>query len=148
MSWQVPIVLLHSSYPYTREAGYLASVYKNVYLDIGEVFPMVSRDGQEKILRQALELTPTTKILWSTDGHHYPETYWLANRQGREALDKVMVEYVKSEDLTVLQAMLAVKQVLFENSNQLYNLGLKIPSATEATDQSRTVEDTNKVSSS
>lgn len=33
----VPFVLLHSSYPYTREAGYLATVYKNVYLDIGEV---------------------------------------------------------------------------------------------------------------
>lgn len=30
-------VLLHSSYPYTREAGYLTSVYKNVYLDFGEV---------------------------------------------------------------------------------------------------------------
>jgi Amidohydrolase len=27
------IVLLHSSYPYTREAGYLATVYENVYLD-------------------------------------------------------------------------------------------------------------------
>lgn len=34
----VPFVLLHSSYPYTREAGYLATAYKNVYLDIGEVF--------------------------------------------------------------------------------------------------------------
>lgn len=30
-------VLLHSSYPYTREAGYLTSVYRNVYLDFGEV---------------------------------------------------------------------------------------------------------------
>ncbi len=27
----VPIVLLHASYPFTREAGYLASVYANVY---------------------------------------------------------------------------------------------------------------------
>lgn len=30
-------VLLHSSYPYTREAGYLTAMYKNVYLDFGEV---------------------------------------------------------------------------------------------------------------
>ena len=30
-------MLLHSSYPYTREAGYLTSVYPNVYLDFGEV---------------------------------------------------------------------------------------------------------------
>ena len=35
------IVLLHASYPFTKEAGYLASVYKNCYLDIGEVFPFL-----------------------------------------------------------------------------------------------------------
>lgn len=140
------MVLLHSSYPYTREAGYLATVYKNVYLDIGEVFPMVSRNGQENILRQALELTPTSKILWSTDGHHYPETYWLANKQGRDTLEKVMLEYVEHQDLTVSQAMLAAKQILFENSNQLYNLGLKLPDTTEASYESGTVADNNKVS--
>lgn len=37
----VNIVLLHGSYPFTAEAGYLASVYSNVFLDIGEVFPFV-----------------------------------------------------------------------------------------------------------
>jgi predicted TIM-barrel fold metal-dependent hydrolase len=80
----VPFVLLHSAYPYTREAGYLATVFKNVYLDIGEVFPMVSRDGQKAILRQALEITPGSKLLYSSDGHFLPETFWLANWQFRE----------------------------------------------------------------
>jgi predicted TIM-barrel fold metal-dependent hydrolase len=80
----VPFVLLHSAYPYTREAGYLATVYKHVYLDIGEVFPMVSRDGQKSILRQSLEIVPGSKLLYSTDGHWFPETFWLANKQFRE----------------------------------------------------------------
>ena len=31
------IVLLHSSYPFTQEAGYLTAVYENVFLDFGEV---------------------------------------------------------------------------------------------------------------
>jgi predicted TIM-barrel fold metal-dependent hydrolase len=57
----VPFVLLHASYPYTQEAAYLATVYRHVYLDIGEVFPMVSRDGQLTILRQALELVPGSR---------------------------------------------------------------------------------------
>ncbi len=60
-------VLLHASYPYTREAGYLTAVYKNVYLDIGEVFPAVSRHGQEALIRQALELAPTNKLMWSSE---------------------------------------------------------------------------------
>lgn len=66
---KVPIVLLHASYPWTQEAGYLATVYDNVYADIGEVFPMVSKEGQERVIREILELCPTEKILWSTDGH-------------------------------------------------------------------------------
>jgi hypothetical protein len=122
----VPIVILHSSYPYTREAGYLATVYKNCYLDIGEVFPMVSRDGQEKVLRQSLELTPWSKLLWSTDGHYFPETYWLANIQGREVMEKVFCEYMAQEDLSVSQAIEAVKAILFDNSNKLYSLKLKL----------------------
>jgi hypothetical protein len=80
----VPFVLLHSAYPYTREAGYLATVYRHVYLDIGEIFPMVSRDGQRAILRQAMELVPGSKLLYSSDGHWFPETFWLANTQFRE----------------------------------------------------------------
>ena len=85
----VPIVLLHASYPFTREAGYLASVYDNVYLDIGEVFPMVSQDGQEKVIKDSLELCPSEKLMWSTDGHWFPETYLLAVIQVRQALQKV-----------------------------------------------------------
>jgi hypothetical protein len=85
----IPIVLLHAGYPFTREAGYLASVYDNVYADIGEVFPCVSQDGQERILREILELCPWSKILWSTDGHWFPETYLLAVIQMREVFETV-----------------------------------------------------------
>jgi hypothetical protein len=88
----IPFVLLHSAYPYTREAGYLASVFTNAYLDIGEVFPMLSRDGQNSVLRQSLELVPASKLLWSTDGHFFPETYWLANKQFRAALEDVRLK--------------------------------------------------------
>ena len=87
----VPIVLLHASYPFTKEAGYLASTYANVFLDIGEVFPMVSQEGQENVLREALELCPSEKLTWSTDGHWFPETYLLAVTQVREALEHVSV---------------------------------------------------------
>lgn len=85
----LPIVLLHASYPFTREAGYLASVYENVYADIGEIFPFVSQDGQTSAVRQVLELCPWSKILWSTDGHWFPETYILAIIQMREVLESV-----------------------------------------------------------
>ncbi|KAE9977063.1 hypothetical protein EG327_007874 [Venturia inaequalis] len=119
----VPFVLLHSAYPYTREAGYLASTYKNAYLDIGEVFPMLSRDGEVQVLRQALELVPYNKLLWSTDGHYFPETYWLANKQFREVLEEVLVEYTRENDLSESQAIDLATGLMFNSSNDLYKMG-------------------------
>ena len=124
-------VLLHSSYPFSQEARYLATVYHNVYRsyivvaaftdglvlnsDFGEVVPMVSRDGQHTIIRQVLELTPGTKILWSSasnvsssngvtaliqllevDGDWWPETYYLAVVQVRETLYDVCFRHVSN----------------------------------------------------
>ena len=125
----VPIVLLHASYPYTRIAGHMATVFKNVYLDIGAVFPEVSRDGQERVLRECLEMTPWATMLWSTDGHWFPETFWLANLQGREALRKVLVEYVERGDFAVEEGVRAARGILFGNANRLYGLGLRIDEA-------------------
>ncbi|KAF9889851.1 hypothetical protein FE257_006941 [Aspergillus nanangensis] len=119
---EVDFVLLHSAYPYTRQAGYLACVFNNVYLDLGEVFPMVSRDAQESILREALEIVPTARLIWSTDGHFFPETFYLANVQFRQALERVFVEYVHRGDWTVAIARAAVADILFHNSNRLYCL--------------------------
>ncbi|TKX24469.1 fluG-like protein [Elsinoe australis] len=118
----VVFVLLHSSYPYTREAGYLATVYKNAYLDLGEIFPMVSIEGQISAIKQSMELTPFSKLLWSTDGHHHPETYWLANKQFRRVLFRVFKDLLAEEVIDLDDAIQAIKDILFENSNRIYNL--------------------------
>ncbi|KAH8101284.1 amidohydrolase-domain-containing protein [Cristinia sonorae] len=124
-------VLLHSSYPYTREAGYLTANYPNVYLDFGEVFPFLSAEGQRNVVRQVLELAPTNKILWSTDGHWWPESYYLGTVQAREVLYDVLSASVKAQEMTEAQAIGVVKRALFDNANKLYNLGLEphIPSS-------------------
>jgi len=120
----VPIVLLHAGYPFTRETGYLASVYENVYADIGEVFPCVSQDGQERIVREVLELCPWSKILWSTDGHWFPETYLLAVMQMREVFETVLCDYVRRGHLGWRAAIDLVRDVLFKNAKKLYHLEL------------------------
>ncbi|KAI5237679.1 glutamine synthetase/guanido kinase [Aureobasidium subglaciale] len=123
----VQMILLHTSYPYMRQAGYLATVYKNVYLDLGEVFPQVSRNGQETILRQCMEVTPISKLLFSTDAHHFGEVYWLALKQFRQAFERILVEYVREDDLTVEQAIDAAKDIYFNNANRVYNLRAELP---------------------
>ncbi|KAG7087501.1 hypothetical protein E1B28_013462 [Marasmius oreades] len=120
-------VLLHSSYPYMRDAGYMASVYENVFLDFGEVFPCVSGHGQRSIIQQILELTPTNKLLWSTDGHWFPESFYLGTLQARQALYDVLSEIVAKGELKETQAISVIKDAFFSNSNRLYNLGLNEP---------------------
>ncbi|CAG8371601.1 unnamed protein product [Penicillium salamii] len=118
------IVLLHSAYPFTREAGYLASVYDHVYLCLGGPFPMISREGQEKIIRESLELTPSSRLLWGTDSKFHPEGFWLANLQFRQALEKVLVDYVQHGDFNIPQAKKIAADILFETANTLYYLQL------------------------
>ena len=122
----VPFVILHSSYPYTREAGYLATMYKNAYLDIGEIFPMISLEGQIAAIKQSMELTPFSKLLWSTDGIHFPERFWLANKQFRQVLFRVFKEQLLDDVLSLSEAKAAVHDILFENSNKLYNLNIGV----------------------
>ncbi|KAI5204754.1 glutamine synthetase/guanido kinase [Aureobasidium subglaciale] len=136
----VQMILLHTSYPYMRQAGYLATVYKNVYLDLGEVFPQVSRNGQETILRQCMEVTPISKLLFSTDAHHFGEVYWLALKQFRQALEKVLVEYVREEDLTVEQAIDAAKDIYFNNAKRVYNLRVELPDMESSNREARIMQ--------
>jgi hypothetical protein len=109
---------------------------------------MISRDGQERVLQQALELTPWSKLLWSTDGHYYPETFWLANVQGREAMEKVLCNYVESGDLNIDDAVRTARDIFFENSNRLYSLKLQFD-ARNLPDRSKnakpTVEEVSRI---
>lgn len=132
----VPIVLVYSGRPWTKEAGYLATVHSNVYVDIG-VFPCMNQDGQEGVIRDLLEFCPTEKIVWSSDGHDLPETYLLARIQSHEAFEKVLVEYVNKKALTIQQAVKVVENIFFNTSNELYALQMKLRSIkTQAIDQS------------
>ncbi|RYP31945.1 hypothetical protein DL767_005486 [Monosporascus sp. MG133] len=131
----VPIVILHAGYPWTREAAYLAMAYPNVYVDTGEVFPCLSRQGQEGVVKQILELCPWSKVLWSTDGHWFPEMYAIATIQVRSVLKTVLGELVKTGQLNEKQAVQLVQDILFNNSKKLYNLQVEssLPSFTELT---------------
>ncbi|KAJ6442411.1 Neutral protease 2 [Purpureocillium lavendulum] len=136
----VQVVLLHSGYPFARETGYLAAMYANVYADIGEVFPFLSRDGQENVVRHILELCPASKVLWSTDGHWFPETYFLAVVQMREVFETVLCEYVRNGDLTWGQACRFVEDILFHNANRIYSLELQMQRPKERALVAQTVD--------
>ncbi len=119
----VPFVLLHASYPYVRELGYLASLYSNVWMDMGLAIPFATVDIPS-VWRQALSLTPTSKILFSTDAYSIPEIYWLAARWGRWGLGRVLDEVIEIGALTQAEALDVAHQILHENAEKLYEVNL------------------------
>jgi hypothetical protein len=117
-----PIVLLHASYPYAQEAGYLASVYPQVYLDCGLAVPFLSVAGMRSVMQQLLELAPTSKLMYSSDAHNIPELYYLGAKWGREVLGQVLDEAIKNSDLTAKEAESVATAILSENARALHHL--------------------------
>jgi uncharacterized protein len=115
-----PLVLLHAAYPFTREGGYLAATYSQVYLDFGLAIPLLSTSGMERVVEQLFELGPASKVMYSSDAHHVPELYYLAARHGREALGNALDRAVGCGDLTVAEAGRMAGDVLRGNAARVY----------------------------
>jgi len=118
---QVPFVLLHASYPYVRELGYLASLYSNVWMDMSLAIPFATIDIPA-VWRQALSLTPFSKILFSTDAYSIPEIFWLAARWGRWGLGVVLEEARSLGALSAAETTEAAEHILYQNSAKLYHV--------------------------
>jgi hypothetical protein len=108
---ETPFVLLHC-YPFVREAGWLAHVYPNVFLDLSLTIPHVARPREA--LGEALELAPVSKLLYASDAARTPELYLLAATWWRDALAVVLPELLGGG------AEAAARMVLRENALALY----------------------------
>jgi uncharacterized protein len=118
----VPIVLLHAGYPFTREAGYLAGVYRNAFVDLGLAIPLLSVAGMAGVIRACLELTPLSKLLFSTDAHVIPDLFYLGATWGRQALATELDRTVQDGDLTPREAEEAAALILGGNARKLYGI--------------------------
>jgi predicted TIM-barrel fold metal-dependent hydrolase len=85
----VPVMLLHC-WPYQRQAGYLAAVWPQVYLDVGLTLSYVGPTRAPAVLAEAMELAPFGKLLYSSDAFGLPELYLLGAHTFRVALAEVL----------------------------------------------------------
>ncbi|KAF5737513.1 Glutamate-ammonia ligases catalytics glutamate-ammonia ligases isoform 2 [Tripterygium wilfordii] len=115
-------VLLHASYPFSKEASYLASVYPQVYLDFGLAVPKLSVHGMISSVKELLELAPIKKVMFSTDGYAFPETYFLGSKKAREVIYSVLRDACIDDDLCVAEAIEAAKDIFSENAIQFYRI--------------------------
>jgi predicted TIM-barrel fold metal-dependent hydrolase len=117
-----PVVLLHASYPYAREAGYLAAMYPQVFVDYGLAVPCLSVGGMRRAVAMLLELAPTSKVMYSSDAHVVPELYYVSALWGRRVLADVLEGAVADGDLTAREAEEAAEAILRGNARRVYRL--------------------------
>jgi predicted TIM-barrel fold metal-dependent hydrolase len=113
-------VLLHT-YPFSREAGYLAGIYSHVYADLSLTIPFTAHGGAAAILA-ALEQAPTSKLLLATDAFSIPELFYLGALYARESLGTALDQLQAEGWLTAGQAELAARQLLHDNGARLYGV--------------------------
>jgi uncharacterized protein len=116
----MPVVLLHECYPYTRQGGYLAAVYENVYLDLSYGIPLLGYGEMLSFTRQALGVAPSSKLMYSSDGIGVPELHWISAIDGRRAIGQVLGELVSHRELDLPDAEAAGDDVLRANATRLY----------------------------
>jgi predicted TIM-barrel fold metal-dependent hydrolase len=72
--------------------------------------------------RAALAVAPTSKLLYSSDGHSIPEHVWLGARRGREIVAAALEEMVAARELRPGMAEDAGAGLLRENARRVYRL--------------------------
>ncbi len=119
-AWEIPVALLHN-YPFIREAAWLAEVFQNVYYDVGAIVNYTGPSGR-RIVREALEVGPFTKQVFSTDAFGLPELHYLGALLFRRHIGDVLDEWIAAGDCTTRDAEEIFKAIARDNAARIYAL--------------------------
>ncbi len=116
----VPVMLLHN-YPYHREAGYLAQVFPQVYVDAGLATHNLGGRAPA-LLAEALELAPYGKFLYSSDAFGLPELYYLGAALFRQALSQFLRTGLDDDLLSERTVVRLTRMLCADNARRAYQL--------------------------
>ncbi|MCO5222881.1 MAG: amidohydrolase family protein [Thermomicrobiales bacterium] len=115
------VLLVHTGYPYHREAAYMANVLPRVYLDVSEGIPFASSAAWE-IYEGVMAMAPLNKICYGSDGYQLPEIMYTSAKLGKQALQDTLNGLVSKGMLTETAAQQAAVGILSDNARELYKL--------------------------
>jgi predicted TIM-barrel fold metal-dependent hydrolase len=114
------ILLLHT-YPYHRQAGYLAQMFGHVSMDVGLAINHTGAQATQ-LIAESLELAPFTKLLYSSDAWGLPELHLLGSWLFRRGMARVLGTWVERGDWSVTDGERALALVSAGNARRIYGL--------------------------
>jgi len=119
----VDVALLHC-YPFHREAAYLSAMYPNVYFDVGSALHYAG-PSSPRLLAEAMEVAPFTKLLFSTDAFAVAEQYYLGALLFRRALRSVFDDWIAAGHCDGNEADRIAELIARGNAMRIYPLGAR-----------------------
>jgi len=116
----VPVLLLHS-YPYHRQAAYLAQVYSHVFIDLGLAVHNTGALSQT-LIRESLELAPFGKLLFSTDAYGLAELFHLGAVLFRHGLSAVLGDLVEAGEMAGDDVDHVASLITHDNARRVYGV--------------------------
>ena len=114
----IPLMLLHC-YPFHRNAGYLAQMFRNVYLDVGLAINYTGAQSSQ-IIAESFELAPFNKILFSSDAWGLSDLTYLGAKLFRVEVDRLFSRWVDEGHWSEADAIRVVNMVAYENARRVY----------------------------
>ncbi len=116
----VPIMLLHT-YPFHRNAGFLAQVFGHVFADVGLATHNLGARSAA-LIPELLELAPFGKVLFSSDAFGLAELYLLGTLLFRRGLGAHLAEGVAEGAWTGADAARVAEMIGSGNARRAYGL--------------------------
>jgi predicted TIM-barrel fold metal-dependent hydrolase len=116
------VILVHTGYPYHREAAYMANVLPRVHVEVSEGIPFASTAAWD-IFDGVLAMAPLNKICYGSDGYKVPEIIYSSAKLGKQALADVLDLQVQRRMMTAVDAQSAAAAILAGNASELYRIG-------------------------
>ena len=115
------LVLIHGGYPFCTEAGYLTSIYPDVYVDLSLIIPWASVGIGSRIL-QIFEAAPTAKVMYASDGISVPELHWIGAIITRRAFGIALDQMIAAQFVTASEAEEIAHDVFYRTARRVYRL--------------------------
>ncbi len=115
------IVLLHGGYPWTKQAGQMAHILPQVWVDMSQITPWGSLRIVE-CYRDVMAWAPLSKITIGSGGHGTPEIAWLSAKIAKIALGEVLGDAVRLGLMAPRHAEKVGRMILHDNVARLYGL--------------------------
>ena len=115
------VTLVHSGFPNNLTAAYMASVLPNVFLDFSLTIPFLNPVSHQRLL-EILEVAPSSKVMYGSDGFGVPEVFWFSAKLGKKLLERCFAQFLAEKVFDENELLEQAEMILHRNASELYNV--------------------------